>query len=61
MVIMDKRKENNRKKNNASRVSTSRDDQKEFETMSQQQNRHGKGRQQNGSDGTAVKGRGSNH
>ncbi|MGZ5287722.1 MAG: hypothetical protein ACXWB9_11075 [Flavisolibacter sp.] len=33
----------------------------EYETMSQQQNRAGKGRQQNGSDGTSVKGRGSNH
>jgi len=32
----------------------------QYETMSQQQNRHGKGRQQNGSDGTG-KGRGSNH
>jgi len=32
----------------------------QFETMSQQQNRSGKGRQQNGSDGTG-KGRGSNH
>jgi hypothetical protein len=33
----------------------------QYETMSQQQNRHGKGRQQNGSDGSGVKGRGSNH
>jgi hypothetical protein len=32
----------------------------QFETMSQKQNRQGKGRQQNGSDGTG-KGRGSNH
>lgn len=58
---MSKRKENNKKKNIASRESTLTDIPKEFETMSQQQNRHGKGRQQSGSDGSAVKGRGSNH
>jgi hypothetical protein len=33
----------------------------EYETMSQWQNRHGKGRQQNGSDGSPNIGRGSNH
>jgi hypothetical protein len=33
----------------------------EFETMSQIQNRYGKGRQVNGSDGGSSLGRGSNH
>lgn len=33
----------------------------EFETMSQIQNRYGKGRQKNGSDGGSTQGRGSNH
>ena len=33
----------------------------EFETMSQIQNRYGKGRQKNGSDGSSPEGRGSNH
>lgn len=33
----------------------------EFETMSQRQNRYGKGRQKNGSDGSSTEGRGSNH
>jgi hypothetical protein len=33
----------------------------EYETMSQVQNRYGKGRQQNGSDGGSNHGRGSNH
>jgi hypothetical protein len=36
------------------------DPAQQYETMSQKQNRSGKGRQQNGSDGTG-KGRGSNH
>jgi hypothetical protein len=33
----------------------------EYETMSQPQNRHVKGREQNGSDGSSNGGRGSNH
>jgi hypothetical protein len=33
----------------------------EFETMSQAQNRHGKGRQQNGSDGGSKQAVGNNH
>jgi len=33
----------------------------EFETMSQIQNRYGKGRQKSGSDGSSTEGRGSNH
>jgi len=33
----------------------------EFETMSQIQNRYGKGRQRNGSDGTNMQGSGNNH
>jgi hypothetical protein len=37
------------------------DEGSQFETMSQQQNRHGKGRQHNGSDGSPNGGRGSNH
>jgi len=38
-----------------------RDTPRQYETMSQAQNRSGKGRQQNGSDGGSSKGRGSNH
>jgi hypothetical protein len=33
----------------------------EYETMSQIQNRYGKGREHNGSDGGSNEGRGSNH
>ena len=33
----------------------------EYETMSQVQNRYGKGREHNGSDGGSNEGRGSNH
>ena len=33
----------------------------EYETMSQIQNRYGKGREKNGSDGGSNEGRGSNH
>jgi len=33
----------------------------EYETMSQIQNRYGKGRQHSGSDGSSNEGRGSNH
>ena len=33
----------------------------EFETMSQIQNRYGKGREKSGSDGSSNEGRGSNH
>jgi hypothetical protein len=33
----------------------------EYETMSQVQNRYGKGRQHSGSDGSSNEGRGSNH
>jgi hypothetical protein len=34
---------------------------REYETMSQQQNRHGKGRERNGSEGLTGPARGSNH
>jgi hypothetical protein len=44
----------------AKRGRDKKDPAEQFETMSQRQNRSGKGRQQNGSDGTG-KGRGSNH
>ncbi len=54
----------NKTKTRTTRPETKGSEKKEegqqFETMSQKQNRHGKGRQQNGSDGTG-KGRGSNH
>ncbi len=33
----------------------------EYETMSQIQNRYGKGREKSGSDGSSNEGRGSNH
>jgi len=33
----------------------------EFETLSQIQNRYGKGREKTGSDGSSPEGRGSNH
>lgn len=36
-------------------------DAHEFETMSQIQNRYGKGREKSGSDGSSNEGRGSNH
>jgi hypothetical protein len=42
-------------------VSKKTDSAHEGETMSQQQNRYGKGRQQSGSDGSSPGGRGSNH
>lgn len=38
-----------------------KDEAHEYQTMSQIQNRYGKGRQQNGSDGGSNEGRGSNH
>lgn len=38
-----------------------KDDPRQFETMSQVQNRYGKGRERNGSDGGSTQGRGSNH
>ncbi len=43
--------------NDKKKKETSRD----YETMSQSQNRHGKGRERNGSDGGSSKARGSNH
>lgn len=51
------------KKNNAKLKTTSSKNEKpaNYETMSQQQNRHGKGRQQPGSDGGSTKAGGSNH
>ena len=51
----------NKKTGTPSKAKQSEKRNAEFETMSQRQNRSGKGRQQNGSDGTGVKGRGSNH
>ena len=57
---MNKRKTGSKKKNDDARHAASIKTPKEFETMSQQQNRHGKGREQNGSDGS-TKARGSNH
>ena len=36
-------------------------DSHEFDTMSQIQNRYGKGREKSGSDGSSNEGRGSNH
>jgi len=50
-----------KKKNNTTVKTSGKENPREYETMSQQQNRHGNGRQQNGSDGSGVKGRGSNH
>lgn len=47
------------KKKTASRKKGS--DAHEFETMSQIQNRYGKGREKSGSDGSSNDGRGSNH
>ena len=55
---MKKEKEDRKSKKVTTREQES---QKEFETMSQQQNRYGKGRQQSGSDGSDIKRRGSNH
>ena len=42
------------------KVSVKKEDARQYETMSQWQNRHGKGRERNGSDGGAQA-RGSNH
>lgn len=50
----DKKKTSTKKKTEESRS-------REYETMSQQQNRYGNGRQHNGSDGSPNGGRGSNH
>jgi hypothetical protein len=49
-------------KEKTSRTDAAEDKQsRQYETMSQQQNRHGKGREHNGSDGSSNGGRGSNH
>jgi hypothetical protein len=59
---MSKEKSENREKKNALLKDRKQSKVKhEYETMSQQQNRHGKGRQQNGSDGSGIEARGSNH
>jgi hypothetical protein len=39
------------KKTESKNVSVKKEDSRKFETMSQAQNRHGKGRERNGSDG----------
>jgi hypothetical protein len=48
------------KKTGKKNVSVRKDEARQYETMSQAQNRHGKGRKRNGSDG-ADQARGSNH
>ena len=45
----------------ASKKAVAKKESHQFETMSQKQNRTGKGRQKNGSDGSSNSGRGSNH
>jgi len=55
-------KEQSKKTSNKKPASKKRGDTShQYETMSQQQNRYGKGRVQNGSDGSSNGGRGSNH
>lgn len=54
-------KENKSKTKPASKKRSSERTSHEYETMSQQQNRYGNGRKQNGSDGSSNGGRGSNH
>ena len=49
-----------KKKAEAKKASSKKTVSHKYETMSQAQNRHGKGRERNGSDGTAPV-RGSNH
>jgi hypothetical protein len=49
------------KKKVASKKSRDNASAHEFETMSQIQNRYGKGREKSGSDGSSNEGRGSNH
>jgi hypothetical protein len=49
------------KKKVASKKKGDRASAHEFETMSQIQNRYGKGREKSGSDGSSNEGRGSNH
>ncbi|HEU4471223.1 MAG TPA: hypothetical protein VFR58_09075 [Flavisolibacter sp.] len=48
-------------KKKASSPKKKKTDSHEFETMSQIQNRYGKGREKSGSDGSSNEGRGSNH
>ena len=50
-----------RKTKTPSKKKTRKNQSHEFETMSQIQNRYGKGREHNGSDGGSNEGRGSNH
>jgi hypothetical protein len=58
-------RDNKTSKNNKAKVSSKKTKEEnqshEYETMSQIQNRYGKGREQNGSDGSSNGGRGSNH
>jgi hypothetical protein len=49
------------KKKTSSKRKTDSMQSHEYETMSQIQNRYGKGRQHSGSDGGSNEGRGSNH
>ena len=49
------------KKNTEKKTASAKKPGRVYETMSQAQNRHGKGRERNGSDGTSSQGRGSNH
>jgi len=58
--MRDKNTKNNKTKVSA-RKKKNETQASEYETMSQAQNRHGKGREQNGSDGSSNVGRGSNH
>lgn len=63
MILM-RQKENNSRKGKGPEQPAKRGKKREsheFETMSQIQNRYGKGRQKNGSDGSSTEGRGSNH
>ena len=56
------RNKNSKTKKTVASKKTRQDAQKhEFETMSQIQNRYGKGRERNGTDGTSAPARGSNH
>lgn len=59
---MDMKKKNTNSKTKTSSIKKRNEsDTHEFETMSQIQNRYGKGRQKSGSDGSSNVGRGSNH
>ena len=59
--MADKTKKTKKEKKVSSQRNKTESSAHEFETMSQIQNRYGKGRQQSGSDGSSSEGRGSNH